>query len=131
MNIQEMLTPPKTIAIVGLSDRPERPSYQVAAYLQAQGFKIIPVNPTVKEVLGEKSYPSIKDIPDNIHIDTIDIFRKSEAVPAIIQEIVDLGIKPMIWMQEGVISPEGQSLAQQNGMSVIMNFCMKKEHTKL
>lgn len=131
MNIQEMLTPPKTIAVIGLSDKPERPSYQVAAYLQAQGFRIIPVNPTVKEVLGEKSYPSIKDIPQDIHIDIVDIFRKSEAVHAIIQEVIDLGIKPMIWMQEGVISPEGQNLAQKHGMSVIMNFCMKKEHAKL
>lgn len=126
-----MLTPPKTIAVVGLSDKPERPSYQVAKYLQEQGFKIIPVNPTIEEVLGEKSYSNIKDIPDKEEIDVVDIFRKSEAVPTIIKEIIGLNIKPMIWMQEGVISPEGQSLAQQNGMSVIMNFCMKKEHHKV
>lgn len=126
-----MLTPPKTIAVVGLSDKPERPSYQVAKYLQEQGFKIIPVNPTIEEILGEKSYSNIKDIPDKEEIDVVDIFRKSEAVPTIIKEIIGLNIKPMIWMQEGVISPEGQSLAQQNGMSVIMNFCMKKEHHKV
>jgi hypothetical protein len=131
MNIKEILTPPKTIAVIGLSDKPARPSYQVAEYLQNQGFKIIPVNPTVDKVLGEKSYPSITDIPDDIKIDIVDIFRKPEAVPEIIEEIVSLGIKPFIWMQEGVISPEGQSLAQQNGMSVVMNFCIKKEHAKL
>jgi len=131
MNIKEILTPPKTIAMIGLSAKPERPSYQVAEYLQNQGFKIIPVNPTIKEVLGEKSYSSIKDIPKDIKIDIVDIFRKSEAVPAIIEEIVKLGIKPFIWMQEDVVSLEGQSLAQQNGMSVIMNFCIKKEYHKM
>jgi uncharacterized protein len=131
MNIKEMLTPPKTIAIVGLSDKPKRPSYQVAEYLQEQGFKIIPVNPTINKVLGEKVYPSLSDIPKEIHIDTVDIFRKSETVLPIVEEIIKLDIKPMIWMQEGVISPEGQKLAQENGMSVIMNFCIKKEHHKI
>ncbi|NCN03879.1 MAG: CoA-binding protein [Candidatus Pacebacteria bacterium] len=126
MNFKEILTPPKTIAVIGLSDKPARPSYQVAAYLQNQGFKIIPVNPAVDKVLGEKSYSSITAIPDDIKIDIVDIFRNSEAVPAIIEEIISLRIKPFIWMQEGVISPKGQSLAQQNDMSVVMNFCMKK-----
>ena len=131
MNLKDLLTPPKIIAVIGLSDKPERPSYQVAKYLQEQGFKIIPVNPTIDEVLGEKSYSSISDIPQDIKIDIVDIFRKSEAVLPIIEEIIKLGIKPMIWMQEGVVSPQGEKLAQENDISVIMNFCMKKEHSAL
>jgi len=131
MELRNILTPPKNIAVIGLSDKPDRPSYSVANYLISQGFNIIPVNPTLKEVLGQKSYPSLSAIPKDIKIDIVDIFRNSEAVPAIVQEVIDLGIKPFIWMQEGVVSQEAKEKAELFGLNVSMNLCIKKEHQKL
>lgn len=131
MNIEQILTPPKTIAVIGLSDKPKRPSYQVANYLQQQGFKIIPINPNINTVLGEKSYPSLSNLPKDIKIDIVDIFRKSEAVLDIIQKVLQLKMKPVIWMQEGVISPQAKELAEQNDLRVVMDKCMKKEHYAL
>jgi len=131
MSTQSLLTPPKTIAIIGLSDKFERPSYQVAEYLINKGFSILPVNPMIDEVLGQKSYRSLSDIPKNIHIDIVDIFRKSEEVIKIINEILALGIHPAIWMQEGVSSLEAKNLAEANGMEVVMDMCMMKSHKGL
>lgn len=127
-SLKEIFDLPKTIAVVGLSDKPERPSHQVASYLLEKGFTIIPVNPLLKTVLGLSSYPSISVIPKDIQIDVIDIFRRSEEVLAIVQEIVDSGRKPIIWMQEGVISQQAKELAEKNGMTVIMDKCMMKMH---
>ncbi len=125
-----MLTPPKTIAVVGLSDKPDRPSHLVAKYLLEQGFTLLPVNPTVPSVFGIPSYPSISAIPQSIHIDIVDIFRKSSEVPGIIKEIITTKRTPLIWMQEGVVSIEGKTLAEKHGMEVIMNACMMKYHNK-
>lgn len=125
-----MLTPPKTIAVVGLSDKPDRPSFLVAKYLLDQGFTIIPVNPTIPSVFGTPSYPSISAIPQSIHIDIVDIFRKSSEVPGIIEEIIATKRTPLIWMQEGVVSIEGKTLAEKHGMEVIMNACMMKYQSK-
>lgn len=127
-SIKDIVTPPKTIAVVGLSDNPTRPSFSVASYLQEHGFTIIPVNPNLTEVLGVLAYPSLLAIPKEIHIDIVEIFRRPEEVPALVQEVIDSGRHPIIWMQEGVISPEGRKLAQEHGMQVIMNACMKKAH---
>lgn len=128
MEIQEIITPPKTIAVVGLSDKPERPSYDVAAYLQQNGFRIIPVNPNITNILGESSYPSISAIPNDVQIDVVDIFRRSEEVPAIVDEVIMSGRKPVIWMQEGVVSEEARAVAKAAGLTVVMDKCMKKAH---
>ncbi|MGB9663174.1 MAG: CoA-binding protein [Moorellaceae bacterium] len=118
-----------TIAVVGLSDKPDRPSYQVARYLQEQGYRIIPVNPGVAWVLGEKSYPSLKDIPPEISVDVVDIFRQPVAVPAVVEEAIQRGVK-VIWMQEGISHPEAAARAREAGIEVIMDRCLKKEHMR-
>lgn len=120
----------KTIAIVGLSDKPERPSYDVASYLQSQGYRIIPVNPNTDEILGEKSYPDLLSIPKDITLDIIDIFRRSELVLPHVEEAITRGDAKMIWMQEGVVNEEAARLARENGIEVIMNFCLMKTHKK-
>jgi predicted CoA-binding protein len=119
---------PKTVAMVGLSDKPDRPSYGVGLYLKNHGFNIIPVNPTVKEIFGIRSYSSILEIPDSIKIDIVDIFRKPDQVVPIIEEVIKSKRKPIIWMQEGVGSPEAKALVEKNGMEVVMDMCMMKEH---
>lgn len=128
MTTIDLLNTAKIVAVVGLSDKPERPSYQVAQYLMEQGYTIIPVNPNIQEVLGQKSYPSISAIPTNVSIDIVDIFRKSEDVPAIVQEVIDSGRHTAIWMQEGVSSPAAKTLAESHGLPVVMNMCMMKVH---
>jgi len=126
--IAELLRSAKTIAVVGLSDSPFRPSYDVSAYMQRQGYRIIPVNPQVKEVLGEKSYASLCDVPEKI--DIVDIFRRSEFVPEIVDETIALRV-PAIWMQEGVIHEAAAAQARAAGIFVIMDRCILKEHASL
>lgn len=125
------LSLPKTIAVVGLSDNPTRYSYQVAEYLVAHGFTVIPVNPNLSQVFGRKSYPNVSDIPGDIPVDIVDIFRRPEAVPEVIANVIASGRKPTIWMQEGVVSPEGKRLAQEHGMDVLMDVCLMKTHKKM
>lgn len=117
----------KTIAVVGLSDKPERYSYHVAKYLRKQGLKIIPVNPNINTVFGLKSFKSLKDIKEPV--DVVDIFRKSEFVEPIVDEAIKIGAKT-IWMQEGVINEKAAAKARAAGLTVIMNMCMMKEHKK-
>lgn len=131
MNLQDLLTPPKTIAIIGLSGNPDRASYAVAQYLIAQGFTVIPVKPSIQEVLGLKSYPSISDIPEDVQIDIVDIFRAPQHVLPIVEEIIQLQIQPLIWMQEMVVSDEAAQLAASHGLDVFMDLCIMKEHRKL
>ena len=118
----------KTIAIVGLSDKPERPSYKVGKYLMDKGFKIFPVNPNIDNFLGIKSYETLSNIKEKI--DVIDIFRKSEFVEPIIEEAIKIGAKT-IWMQEGVINENAATRARSAGLTVVMNMCMMKEHKKI
>ncbi|MDP3025644.1 MAG: CoA-binding protein [candidate division Zixibacteria bacterium] len=117
----------KTIAVVGLSSNPARPSYMVARYLQSQGYKIIPVNPNEKEILGEKSYPDLVSIPDKI--DIVDIFRRSEEVPPVVEQAIKIKAK-VVWMQEGIVNEESAKKASDAGLTVIMDKCMYKEHSK-
>lgn len=126
MNFDEI----KTIAVVGLSPNPARPSYQVARYLQSVGFKIIPVNPTAEEILGEKSYPDLASIPQEVKVDLVDIFRRSEEVEPIVAQAVARGVK-YIWMQEGVVNEEAATLAREAGAEVVMDRCLMKEHKRL
>ncbi|MFZ5640880.1 MAG: CoA-binding protein [Bacillota bacterium] len=120
----------RNIAVVGLSDNPDRPSYRVAKYMQDCGFKIIPVNPAVEEVLGERSYPEIKDIPQSVKVDVVDIFRKSEAVLPIVEQALARGGVRLIWMQEGVVNEQAAALARSAGLEVVMDLCIKKEYAR-
>jgi len=131
MDLQSFYKNIKTIAIVGLSDKIDRPSYEVASYLQSQGYRIIPVNPNISEVLGEKAYPNLLSIPKEVNIDVADIFRKSEDVLPHIKEAVERGDVKTIWMQEGISNSEAESYAKSHGLDVVMNFCLMKAHKKL
>lgn len=130
MDISQVLEA-KSVAIVGLSDKPERPSYQVGEYLLSHGYTIIPVNPTVASVFGILSYPSISSIPTSIPVDIVDIFRKPEDVVAVLEDIVKSERSPVVWMQERVGSPEAKVYAESHGLSVIMDMCMMKEHKRI
>jgi predicted CoA-binding protein len=123
----EILKTSRTIAVVGLSSRKFRPSHGVAEYLQSAGYRIIPVNPHEREVLGEKSYERLEDIPEKM--DIVDIFRRSEFVPEIVESAIRIGARA-IWMQEGVIHPEAAERARRAGVFVIMDSCILKEHIK-
>jgi uncharacterized protein len=123
--MRELFKSSKNVAVVGLSPDEFRPSHGVALYLKRAGFRIIPVNPSCDEVLGEKSYPTLKDIPDLV--DIVDIFRRSEAVPEIVEEAIVKGAK-VIWMQEGVVNEAAAQRAEQSGMKVVMDRCILKEH---
>jgi len=124
-SIRDLLQRSKTIAVVGLSDSPMRPSYGVSAYMQSQGYKIIPVNPTIAESLGEKSYPTLRSIPEKI--DILDIFRRPEYVEEIVDQAIELKI-PAVWMQEGVINQKAAQKAEKAGIFVVMDLCILKEH---
>jgi predicted CoA-binding protein len=118
----------RTVVVVGLSTDPQKPSHQVARYLQSQGYRIIPVNPQCQAVLGEKCYPSLKEVPEPVEV--VDIFRKGEAIPAIVEEAIGVGAK-VIWLQLGLESPEAAAQARAAGLQVVMNRCMKIEHANL
>jgi predicted CoA-binding protein len=123
--IAELLKTSKTIAVVGLSDSPFKPSYGVSQYMQEQGYKIIPVNPHVSEVLGEKAFSSLLDIPEKI--DIVDVFRRPEFVPEIVDQAIQLKV-PAIWLQETVVHEEAAEKARQAGIFVVMDKCILKEH---
>jgi predicted CoA-binding protein len=122
-----MLTRYKNIAMVGLSPNPYRPSHFAAIYMLAEGYNIIPVNPAAKEILGRKSYASVLDIPEPI--DIVDIFRKPSDVPPIVDEAIEIGAK-VVWMQLGVINEEAAQKAQDAGLEVVMDRCVKIEHAR-
>jgi predicted CoA-binding protein len=115
----------KTIAVIGLSDRPDRPSHYVSAYMQQHGYKIYPVNPTLTEVLGEKSYPSLTDLP--IKPDLVNVFRVPSLIPAIVDEMLTLGLK-YLWVQQGIVNLEAAVRAEQGGIRVVMDHCLMVEH---
>ncbi len=125
--IPKVLKESKTIAIVGLSPHPERPSYQVARYLKEHGYKIIPVNPAVTEVLGKKSYPSLLDIPEPV--DVVDVFRHAADIPPIVEDAIAIGAR-VVWLQEGIIHEESAQRAKSAGLKVVMDHCMMKEHRR-
>ena len=127
-DVQRILETTKTIAVVGLSDKPDRDSYQVAAYLQQQGYRIIPVNPRAKEVLGEKAYASLREIPEPVEV--VQIFRRSEEVLPIVEDAIAAGAK-VIWMQSGIVNEEAAARAEAAGLAVIMDACMRSAHRTL
>ncbi len=125
--IGELLKRTKTIAVVGLSDSPLRPSYGVSAYMQSHGYKIIPVNPSIKGALGEKAVASLAEIEEQI--DMVDVFRRPEYVPELVDEAIRLKV-PAIWMQEDVIHEESAEKARNAGIMVVMDKCILKEHRR-
>ena len=119
----------KNIAVVGMSKNEEKPAHFVPKYLIEHGYNVIPVNPTITEVLGRKSYPSIADIPDDV--DVVDVFRRSEDVPPLVNDAINKkGIK-VIWMQSGIYNEEAERKAKENGIDVVFNRCMMVEHNRL
>jgi len=123
--IGDLLKTAKTIAVVGLSNKPLRPSHGVSLYMQQQGYRIIPVNPNIQTVLGEKAYPSLKDVPDKI--DIVNVFRRSEFVPEIVEQAIALKV-PAVWMQEEIVHEPAARKARQAGILVVMDRCILKEH---
>lgn len=123
--ITEILKRAKTIAVVGLSDSPLRPSHGVAAYLQTQGYRIIPVNPQIQTSLGEKAYPSLLDVPEKI--DIVDIFRRPEFVEEVVDQAIQLKV-PTVWMQEEIVHEKAAQKARQAGIFVVMDRCILLEH---
>jgi predicted CoA-binding protein len=126
--IAEILTTCHTIAVVGLSSKRYRPSYGVTEYMQRQGYRIIPVNPNETEILGEKAYPDLEAIPDKI--DLVDVFRRSEFVPEVVDAAIQAGARA-VWLQEGVVHHAAAAKAQAAGLKVVMDRCILKEHRKL
>ena len=126
--IKDILTQSKNIAVVGLSPKEERPSFMVASYLQSKDFRIIPVRPLGADILGEKVYPSLLEIP--FDIDVVDIFRKPDAVLDIVKDAIEKKVK-VIWMQEGIVNNEAADMARRAGIKVIMDRCIKKDHQRL
>ncbi len=125
--IDRILAEAQTVAVVGISDKPDRPSHAVARYLKERGYRIIPVNPALKEVLGEKAYPSLSEVPGTV--DLVDVFRKSADVPPIAEEAVRSGAR-FFWMQEGVENEEARTRLEGAGIPVVMDRCVKKELQK-
>lgn len=136
-DVKEILTKYKTVAVVGASRDPSKDSNRVAKYLQSQGFRIIPVNPTADEILGEKCYKSLLEMPADVQktIEIVDVFRPSSDTPAIVEQAVKLKErydKPyVVWMQLGIINEQAAETARQAGITVVMNRCMMQEHSKV
>jgi uncharacterized protein len=128
MTIPELLRSSRTIAVVGLSSNPLRSSHGVAEYMQQRGYRIFPVNPNESEVLGEKCYARLEDVPEKI--DIVDVFRRSEFVPDIVDAAIRVGARA-VWMQEGVTHEEAAARARQAGLTVVMDRCILKEHLKI
>jgi len=126
--LRSILGSARVIAVVGLSSKPWRPSNEVASYLQAKGYRIIPVNPNETVVLGEPSYASLLEVPD--HLDAVDVFRRSEYTPEIARQAVRIGAK-VLWLQEGVIDEEAYRIATDGGLGVVMGACMMRERERL
>jgi uncharacterized protein len=125
--ISQILSDYRVVAVVGLSSDPGRPSHQVASYLKAHGYRIVPVNPGCQEILGEQCYPALQDIPFPVEI--VDIFRKVDAIPKIVDEAIAVGAKA-VWMQQGLEEPDSARKARAHGLQVVMNRCMKVEHAQ-
>jgi predicted CoA-binding protein len=119
-----------TIAVVGLSSKPDRPSLSVAAYLQEHGYRIVPVNPRETEVLGERAYPSLRDIPPDLEIDVVDVFRRAEETPDVARDAVGIGAK-VLWLQADIVNEEAYRIASEAGLEVIMGVCIRTTRRRL
>jgi predicted CoA-binding protein len=126
--LRQILTNARTIAVVGLSDKPDRPGHEIPAYLQSQGYRILPVNPKLTEALGEKAYASLRDIHEPV--DVVQVFRRAEDVPPIAADAIALGAK-VLWLQLGIINNEAAATAEAAGLTVVMDACMGATHQLL
>jgi predicted CoA-binding protein len=128
MTISDLLQTSRTIAVVGLSNEPDRPSYGVAKQLQRRGYTIIPVNPRLKEWEGLKSYPYVSEIPDDIHLDIVDVFRQSQFTPDTVRDVLKRASKPRcIWLQQGIMNAEARRLAEEAGIFFVEDRCTAVE----
>lgn len=127
-DVERILRTTKTIAVVGLSDKPDRESYEIASYLQQQGYRIIPVNPRITETLGERAYPDLRAVPERV--DVVQIFRRSEDVPPVVEDAIAIGA-PVVWMQSGIVNEEAAARAESAGLVVVMDACLRSAHRAL
>jgi hypothetical protein len=128
--LRSILGDARTIAVVGLSSRPDRYSHEVAAFLQERGYRIVPVNPNEREVLGERAYPSLAEVPADISLDVVDVFRRAEETPAIARQAVAVGAS-VLWLQDGIVNDEARRIAEGAGLTVIMGVCLKRTTRRL
>lgn len=128
--LRSILGDARTVAVVGLSSKPDRYSNEVAGFLQGRGYRIVPVNPNETEVLGERAYPSLLDVPPDVRVDVVDVFRRAEETPEIARQAVERGAK-VLWLQDGIVSEEARRVAEGAGLTVIMGVCIKRTSTRL
>ena len=128
--LRSLLGEARVIAVVGASSKDWRPSHGVAVYLQEHGYRIIPINPNEREVLGERAYPTLRDIPDGVHVDVVDVFRRAEHTPEVARDAVAIGAR-VLWLQEDIVSEEAARIASEGGLDVIMGVCIKKVRQRL
>jgi uncharacterized protein len=128
--LRSLLGEAKVVAVVGISSKPWRPSHEVASYLQQHGYRIVPVNPNEQEILGEQVYASLLDIPEEIHVDVVDVFRRAEHTPEVARDAVAIGAR-MLWLQEGIVSDEAARIASEGGLEMIMGVCIMKVRERL
>ena len=128
--LKALLGEAHTIAVVGLSSKEGRPSFSVARYLQAHGYRIVPVNPRETEVLGEPAYPTLRDIPNDVRVDVVDVFRRPEETPEVARDAVAIGAR-VLWLQEGIVNEEAYRIADAAGLEVIMGVCIRHARERL
>jgi predicted CoA-binding protein len=128
--LRSILGDARTVAIVGLSPKPHRESYQIAEYLQRKGYRIVPVNPNATEVLGERAHRSLLDVPQDVEIDVVDVFRRAEDTPAVAREAVRRGAK-VLWLQSGIVNDEARRIGEEAGLTVIMGVCIRTTSRRL
>ena len=128
--LRSILGDARTVAVVGLYSRPDRDSYEIAEYLQRKGYRIVPVNPNEGEVLGEKAYPTLLEVPPDVRIDVVDVFRRAADTPPIAEEAVKVGAK-VLWLQDGIANDEARRIAEEAGITVIMGVCIRRTSKRL
>jgi len=128
--LRSILGDAKTIAVVGLSSNPFRDSFEVAEYLQAKGYRIVPVNPNETEVLGERAYPSLLDVPEGVRIDVVDVFRRAADTPPVAEQAVQVAAK-VLWLQDGIVNEDARRIAEEGGLTVIMGVCIRRTNRRL
>lgn len=128
--LRSILGDARTIAVVGLSSNPDRPSYEVAEFLQDRGYRIVPINPNETEVLGERAYASLPEVPEEVSIDVVDVFRRAEQTPEVAEQAVARGAK-VLWLQEGIANDDARRIGEEAGVTVIMGVCIRKQTQRL
>ena len=128
--LRSILGDARTVAVVGLSSNPDRPSYEVAEFLQDRGYRIVPINPNETEVLGERAYASLLEVPEEVSIDVVDVFRRAEQTPEVAQQAVARRAK-VLWLQEGIANDDARRIGEDAGLTVIMGVCIRKQKQRL